>query len=51
MSHSVPSVFKVTAYWDDGASLASAATGSWTPKLCISTMDKDDIMKKTKRKT
>ena len=35
---------------DDGASLALAATGRRTPKLCMSTMDKDDIMKKTKRK-
>ena len=50
LSHRDPSAFKVTTYWADGWAWAAEARGSWTPRLCKSTMDKEVIMKKTSKK-
>lgn len=50
LSHRDPSAFKVTTYWADGWVWAAEARGSWTPRLCKSTMDKEVIMKKTSKK-
>ena len=41
---------KVTTYGADGWAWAAEARGSWTPRLCKSTMDKEVIMKKTSKK-